>query len=230
MRNVNLPKLSVFVSTTMTPLVCVIFLWIAGLVHAQSPSNCGPLENHFGPFDFRTANKQLLNLVEGPHFNPGVESLTKRSTSYFADDISYTLRVFPNHHRALITIQRLADREMTDKPEHAQYSIECYFDRAVRFQPSDQIVRMLFAGYLIKKNLLVNAEAQLIEAIMLAPENPFTQFNVGLLFLDMKNYERAVAQAHRAADLGLARTELKERLMAAGKWTEPTAPNGSPKP
>ena len=32
------------------------------------------------------------------------------------DDISYALNVFPNHHRALIAITRLADRLRTERP------------------------------------------------------------------------------------------------------------------
>lgn len=143
----------------------------------------------------------------------------------FGDDIAYTLRVFPNHHRALIAIQRLAEREKTDSPSHARLSVACYFDRALRFQPDDVVVRMLFAEYLIKKSRFDDATQQLDETIRLAGDDPFTHFNVGLVFLDMKNYERALVQAHRASQLGLTRTELKDRLVAAGKWVDsPSAP------
>ena len=200
----------------------VLLLGVANLLHAQDEPACGVLAgNHYGPFDYRKANKQQLNLVESVHFTSGVENLTKAATSYFADDLSYTLRAFPNHHRALITIQRLADREKTDTPAYAQWSIACYFERAIRFQPTDAIVRMLFAGYLIKKNRLDEATKQLDHTIKLAEEEPFTHFNIGLVFLDMKNYDRALTQAHRAAELGFTRTALKDRLVAAGKWVEP---------
>ena len=37
----------------------------------------------------------------------------------------------------------------------------------------------------------------------------------------MKNYDRALAQAHMAYGLGFARPELRDRLKAAGRWKEP---------
>ena len=202
-------------------LVVVVLFGVVGSVQAQDMSSCGSLENHYGPIDYRKATKQQLNLVENAHFTAGVESLTRASSSYFADDISYTLRVFPNHPRALITIQRLADREKTDQPAYAEWSIPCYFERAIRFQRDDVIVRMLFASYLIKKNRFDEATQQLDLTIKLAGDEPFTHYNIGLVFLDMKNYERALQQAHRAAELGFTRTALKDRLVAAGKWVEP---------
>ena len=202
-------------------LAGALLLGAVGSVQAQDRLTCGSLENHYGPIDFRKAYKQQLDLVEKVHFTAGVESLTRVGSSYFADDISYTLRVFPNHPRALITIQRLAEREKTDKPAYAQWSIPCYFERAIRFQRDDVIVRMLFASYLIKKNRFDEATQQLDQTIELAGDEPFTHYNIGLVFLDMKNYERALEQAHRAAELGFTRTALKDRLVAAGKWVEP---------
>ena len=210
--------------------VVAVLLGVSGLVQAQNTSACGSLENHYGPFDYRKANKQQLSLVENVHFTPSIENLIKDHDNPFANDISYTLRVFPNHHRALITLQRLADREKTDTPAHAQWSMACYYERAIRFQPNDYIARMLFAGYLIKKSRPAEATQQLDESIRLAEDNPFTHFNVGLVFLDMKNYDRALVQAHRAAALGFTRTELKDRLVEAGKWVEPPASTIEPKP
>ena len=79
---------------------------------------------------------------------------------------------------------------------------------------------MLFAGYLIKKARLDEATQQLDEAILLAGDNPFTDFNVGLVFLDMKNYERAMVRAQRGST-GFTSSGLKNRLATVGKWVEP---------
>jgi tetratricopeptide (TPR) repeat protein len=199
---------------------------VIGLAHAQS-SDCGSLANHYGPFDYRKATKGQLSIVEEAHFTPYIENLIKRRDNPFGDDIAYTLRVFPNHHRALLTIQTLAEREKTDSPSYARLSVACYFERAIRFQPDDIIVRMLYASYLIKKARQDEASQQLEEAIKLAGDSPFSHFNIGLIFLEMKNYERALTQAHRAAALGFTRTELKDQLVAAGKWVEPAVPFGA---
>lgn len=198
------------------------FLFAAVAAQAQDAQTCGTLVNNYGPFDYRTAPPHVRDIVERIHFTPPIENLMKGGRDNpFGDDLAYTLRVFPNHHRALISLMRLAEREKTDKPSYANHSVDCYFERAMRFTANDPIVRMLFAGYLAKKNNIQEATRQLDEAIRLSGDNPFTQFNVGLVFLDMKNYDRALEQAHRAAEMGFQRTELKDRLVAAGKWVEP---------
>jgi len=198
-----------------------LMLFCGSAIQAQTTSGCGSLENHYGPFDYRTASKQQKSLVEDNHFTPSIESLIKDHDTPFAVDISYTLRVFPNHHRALVTMQRLADREKVDKPASAQWPMACYYERAIRYQPNDTMARMLFAVYLTKRNQIADASRQLDEVVKLADDNPFTHYNAGLIFLDMKNYDRALAQAHLAAKLGFTRPELKDRLVAEGKWAEP---------
>ena len=220
------------VQRVRTTVASVLLLGSACLALAQQgEAACGALQNHFGPFDYRTANSQRLHLVEDIHFTRFIENLTKGGRDNpFGDDIAYTLHVFPNHHRALVTLQKLAEREKTDSPSSAQRSVACYFDRAMRFQPDDLIVRMLFAEYLIKKTRTEEATKQLDYVVGLAGDNPFTHFNVGLLFIDMKNYDRALVQAHRAVAMGFNRTELKERLQAVNKWVEPPARGEAPKP
>jgi hypothetical protein len=57
----------------------------------------------------------------------------------------------------------------------------------------------------------------------LAKDNPFTHFNIGLVYFDLKMYDRALAQAHRAIELQLPRTELRDMLTKAGHWKDPPA-------
>ncbi len=118
-------------------------------------------------------------------------------------------------------MMRLAERTMLPQPPHARYSIECYFVRAIRFQPDDTIVRMLYATFLQKQGRDKEANEQLRQAAIDAKEDAFTHYNIGLVYFDGKNYEEALSQAHRAYALGFPRTELKERLQAVGHWREP---------
>ena len=206
-----------------TGLLFSNFLIFSPVSHAQpeeSTNPCGEIPNHYGPFDYRKANKQQRNLVEHAHFTPGVESLRRQLTGPFGGDIAYTLRVFPNHPRALLAMQRLAEKTKKDVPESANFSIECYYERALRFQPFDNIVRMLYASFLIKKGQPTEATKQLDFTIENAGGDPFTHYNIGLIFLDMKNYDRALLEAHRAQELGFLRPELKQGLQDAGKWID----------
>ena len=192
--------------------------------HAQTPNACGDLSNAFGPFDYRKDRGEPLSLVEGAHFRQQVESLIRGQTSSMVgQDIDYTLRAFPNHHRALLAAMRLAEREKKPQPSGMSYPIDCYFDRALRFQSNDMTVRMIYAQFLAKQQKLEEARKQLKYVASQTEDNPFTQYNVGLVYLEIQDYDAARAQAHRAAALGFPRTELRDKLQAAGKWTEPAA-------
>jgi hypothetical protein len=190
---------------------------------AQAFNVCGDLANAFGPYDYRKDRGDSLRLVESAHFNQRVESLIRGQTGKIGQDIDYVLRAYPNHHRALVSAMRLAERDKRPQPEGMNYSIDCYFDRAIRWQRDDLTVRMIFAGYLGRKDKIDDAKAQLAYVVSQAGDNPFTHYNAGLVYLELKAYKEALAQAHRAAELGFGRTELREKLQAAGQWSEPSA-------
>jgi tetratricopeptide (TPR) repeat protein len=186
---------------------------------------CGPLKTGYGPFDYRTATTFQRNLVEGAHFLPHIESLVRGRTpagESLGSNIDYTLRAFPNHHRALVSMMRYGERRKTPKPPGAEYTIECYFDRAIRLTPDDNVVRMLYATFLAKQARESDAEAQLKVVAESAAENPLTLYNLGLVYFDLKRYDQALEFAHKASALGMPRTELKDKLRAVGKWQEPT--------
>jgi tetratricopeptide (TPR) repeat protein len=194
-----------------------------GAAQAQlGPANCGPLANGFGPFDYRSVRGNQLFLVESAHFTPQVEMLMRGKTGAIGQDIDYTLRAFPNHHRALLSMMNLGERQKQRKPHGANYEVECYFIRAVTFQPDDVVARMLFAKFLLGAQRRDEALRQLAQAQAHARDNPFTHYNLGLIYLQAEQYDDALMQAHRAMALGFPRTELKDQLQAQGQWREPT--------
>jgi hypothetical protein len=194
----------------------------APLASAQAFNACGDLANAFGPHDYRKDRGEPLALVEGAHFKAQVESLIRGQTSaHPGQDIDYTLRAFPNHHRALLSTMRLAEREKSTRPRGMNYSVDCYFDRAIRWQPNDLTVRMIFATYLGKQGKAEDAKAQLAYVAARAEDNPFTHYNAGLIYFDVKDYDAALSQAHKAMALGFPKTELRDKLQTVGKWKEP---------
>lgn len=179
---------------------------------------CGPLENAFGPFDYRTANPRDKRLVEGAHFTPEVETLRRATTGYLGGDIDYTLRAFPNHPRALMSMVRLTELKRTTKPIGAKYTVECYFDRAIRFTPDDPMVRVLYGIYLAKAHRIREANEQLVQAEQLGGSDPQIVYNLGIGHLELKNYDRAAEFAKKAEGMGIQFTGLRDRLERAGKW------------
>jgi hypothetical protein len=57
-------------------------------------------------------------------------------------------------------------------------------------------------------------------AVEYAKDNPFSHFNIGLVYFDLKEYDRALAQAHKAQELGYTRTDLMDRLRSVNKWVD----------
>lgn len=192
---------------------------------ATGPGVCGgfpPMDN--GPHDYRVVRDRRLAVVEQHHFTANVENLRKgASGTIIGADIAFTLRHFPNHHRALLAMIRLAERSKTPQPQGSEHTVDCWLDRAVRFAQDDTVTRMIYADYLRRTGRESEAVAQLDRSIAMAGENAFTHYNAGLIFLEMKQFDRALVQAHRALALGLPRTDLRDRLQAAGQWKEPAA-------
>lgn len=211
-------------SALLTGLLIANFAATAALAQT-APSNCGDPRQHraaqFGPYDYRT-DKSKLGIVEDYHFTPAVEALVRGSTSTLpGSDLSYTLGVFPNHHRALLAMVRYGQKMKSPQPPGARYSVDCYFDRALRFRPDDSIVRMIYANYLSKSARTPEAIQQLEQATADAKNNAFSHYNIGLIYFDLKQYDRALVQAHKALSLGFPQTALRDQLQSVGKWTEP---------
>ena len=77
---------------------------------------------------------------------------------------------------------------------------------------------MLYVQYLTEQARPTEAAAQLEIVAKAAENNPFTTYNVGLLYFDLKDYARARQYAKKAMDMGLAKPELQEMLQKAGQW------------
>lgn len=198
---------------------------------------CGSLKNGFGPFDYRADHQkpslesmgymEKRILVEGAHFTPRVETLIGAQSGGQIGppgaDIDYTLRAFPNNHRALISVIRLGEKERTDKPVGTKWTVECYLERAIRYASDDPIVRIIYATFLAKKRREPEALGQLDFASKLADNAGFTHYNVGLVLFDMKQFDKALISAHRALANGFTRPELGDKLKAVNQWQEPVA-------
>lgn len=182
----------------------------------QATSYCGELNNVNDYKD--SAKKEFLATVEQHHFTPNVENLRYGNSSTLGGELNYTLMMFPNHHRALAAFGKLSLRDKTLKPAGAKYSVWCFFDRAIRYKPNDAVVRMLFGNYLLKAGEADKATEQLQIAVNLQPEDATINYNLGLLYMQKKNYEQAKIYAKKAYELDFPLPGLKNQLIKAGKW------------
>jgi len=188
---------------------------MAAAAHAQEA--CGQLANAYGPYDYRT-EKPKLAIVEVAHFTPDVEFLRGGNTSTLGGDIDYTLRASPNHHRALNSMMNLALRLHTKKPQGAHYTLDCYFDRALRFAPNDGIVREIYGVYLSRTDRKRDAVRVLEDALQFENDDANLHYNLGLVYADLKDYPNALKHAQLAYRLGASLPGLRNKLEAAGQW------------
>lgn len=200
---------------------CLCSLGVTSALAQSAKGGCGSLENGYGPIDYRDDHGKAAIVYEY-HFTPEVEALIRGSTNTTpGSDLDYTLRAVPNNPRALIAMMRLGEKEKTPQPSGSRYSVECWFDRAVRFQPDDVIVRMIYSTFLNKQGRVAAANKELQVATTYAKDDAFAHYNIGLHYFDLKNYDQALIEAHKAMALGFPGTALRDRLQSVGKWTEP---------
>jgi tetratricopeptide (TPR) repeat protein len=204
-------------------LLSLLALPVLLMIHASNSAAfevCGDLQNAYGPFDYWVQKKEL-EVVEAFHFTPSVESLTRGRSGSLGSDLDYTLRASPNHVRALAAMVNLGAKEKTETPNGTLYSIECYFDRALRFRPGDAMVRVVYANFLGKRGKAAEALKQLELAKAAGVDSGNFNYNLGLAYFDAKEFEQSLESAHRAYKQGFNLPGLKNKLVRAGKWRDP---------
>ena len=190
--------------------------------YAAALYGCGELRSpgQFGPFDYRVIPPEPKYLVESAHFPPKVESLQAGNSASLGGDIDYTLRAIPNQPRALMSMSRLGAKLRTESPPGAHFPIECYFERAIRFVPDDPMPHLIYAIYLKDRKRMADAGKQLAEAERLRGEVSSYDFdyNLGLVYFDIRDYDKSAMHAKAAYELGAQLPGLKKKLQSVGKW------------
>jgi len=202
---------------------------VGGVLAQDFGIGCGSLENGYGPYDYRATSPQGRALVEKFHFTPTVERGLGGSTAISAGgDLNYTLRVFPNHPRALLSLIRLAEKEKRDPPRGMEYSVACWFDRAERFRSDDAMVIALHGIYLIRAGKASEGAERLKVALDTAGDNANIHYNLGLAYFELKQYDKALASAQKAYAMGFPLPGLRNMLKRVGHWTDPVPVEAPP--
>ena len=196
-------------------------------------SDCGPLwrENKYGPFDYQKATPSERALVDGAHFDLEYDTYLKGELRSLrqrdalppappAGGFSYTLWAFPNHHRALAAMEDLGFRNKTERPRAAQFRIHCYFQRAVRFDPNDALVRAIYGYYYARRGKPKDAQAQLEKIDQLEPLSKDVYVYSAFAYLEMKKLDQAFTAAKRAYEMGHSQPGLRDRLRKLGAWQD----------
>lgn len=158
------------------------------------------------------------------HFSPDIRDLNtkKLSIERLTAEIHYTLAVFPNHPLALYAVsrlERLAGGKLPNKTATIympRVTAECFFDRALRFRPDDKDVRIVYGIHLHLRKKFKEALEQYTIAESKGADSSFFNYNLGLLYADMKNWEKAVEYGQKAYKSGADLPGLRQKLEKAG--------------
>lgn len=211
---------------------------LVGLLMTASPAFAqlcgGPLDdNNFNrPLDYTSDNDKYgfgegrtnkLALVEDNHFNADVEMLTRGMNGPLPGDIHYTLKHFPNHYRALDTMGRWHLENPNPKDEECDcldwiLPAECYFTRAITFTPDDPILYYIFGLYLHQKGDLERSLKAYRDAEKLGADSAEFHYNMGLLLVDVEDYDAARLHARQAYSKGAPFPGLQNKLKRLNEW------------
>ena len=166
------------------------------------------------------APQTRIKLVENSHFNAGVERLVKGQTAANpVADITYTLRRFPNHSRALWALSR-ASRHPQWKTATSFDDVVCYFERALRFRSKDPTVWMIYGMHLQQEGKYDDSAEKYARAEQLGLNSSEFHYNYGLLLADKGDFGTARMHAEKAYQMGYPLPGLRRKLAAAGHWPQ----------
>lgn len=176
----------------------------------------------YGPFDYTQRHKLPpinLSLVEGAHFRPTDENHIEVHGRSIPGGLDYTLRAWPNHHRALLSAIRYQIK-LNNKliKEKLKPPAECYLQRAINFSPKDANSYSLYGYYLKKTGHLKQAKKRFKQALQLAPNNSKIEYSYSLLLIELKQYAEALDIAKKSYEHGKPPSGLRNKMIRMGIW------------
>lgn len=197
----------------------------------------------FGPYDFFDVDEPSdPQYKEGRwwevrliHAEPGKAAMQAQPFDQIAynraaAEFDYVLRAFPNHPDILYS-RIMLEMKRAATPGLKAYVTppECYLQRAEVFRPQQPHVYQLYAMYLGMLGKTDQAVEYYQRALVLDSKSAELNYNLGLAYFEKKDYGQALRYAREAYALGFPLPGLRNKLRAAGVWTDGAAQKqGSP--
>ena len=168
----------------------------------------------YGPFDYKTAPHDKIQIVLDYHFTP--------ERYYSENDINYTLGALPNYHPALLNMVKVYLYRASKHRRKQRLSKtklrppECYLYRALRFRPKDHQTHNLFAYFLYKIKKYDEAIEYYKKSIKIKKKNAEAYYHLGLILVTLDRFEEARKYAKIAYKQKYPLKGLKRQLKKAG--------------
>lgn len=199
----------------------------------QCPSDEVYFGGHFGPWDYFdpknwepsvTSPPNRIEMVTKIHFTRDTRALQHPRT---AGNLHYTLRSIPNHPDALTAM--LEYQKRFDSPMRTPWhkyrkamplASVCYFQYAANFTPNNYQIWFLWGISLHREKQYVEAVDMYLKADKLSPENIEIQYNLGLVYFKLGQYEESRKWAKLAYQKDIQLFGLKNLLKSKGEWQD----------
>ena len=177
-------------------------------------------------FDYYAKDANTLHwkkLVEGAHFTAGVRQGKYGNAGSLEGDLDYVLRHFPNHPQALFVMGKLQAGDQFNprkgsRKDYFYWSIDCYLKRAIEMGNNYPDTYLVAAILTHRKKEYETAESNYLKSISLSEESIEAKYNLGLLYFDMSQYDKAKKYAKEAYQAGYPLQGLKQKLKSKNNW------------
>jgi tetratricopeptide (TPR) repeat protein len=195
-------------TTEMTAALVVGVLGI-GVAHA------GLYNNDYYASKISREGLTLIQSVELYHLGPAEQNLHAKRYRAAAGEIDFMLRAFPNHPKALQLMVNLCAQW---KSPVCAVQLGEKFEKAIAVNPNAPTTYVVLGNLHQSIGQFANAIESYKRALQLDADSVNAEYNLGLAYLETKQFDLANEHAQRAYELGAPLPGLRDKLMKAGKW------------
>jgi tetratricopeptide (TPR) repeat protein len=153
------------------------------------------------------------------HIQLGEQKLRERWYEGAFQEAQFVLRLVPNHPQGLVLLVQTC--ELWKSPK---CNIDEAFSRALAINPNAAGTYTAQGIYLHRARRFPQAIESFKRALELDPNSVNAQYNIGLAYIETKQYDLANQHAQQAYALGAPFPGLRNRLQKAGYWKPEPAP------
>ena len=156
---------------------------------------------------------ELLTAVEKYHMQLGYDELSAKRYEAAFGDAKFMLHYFPNHPKALILLSEICNRWQSPDCNPDEW-----LEKAVSRNPAVAETHLLYGIYLHRTKRFDAAVKNYKQALETDPMSLNAHYNLGLAYVDLKQYELANQHAQKSYALGAPFPGLREKLKRVGAW------------